>query len=166
MRGTVKADAARFGAGTDNETRNGLQITAPSYNMGARYYTRFAGAPDSVFSKYDGADDYREDIWTRPYMANWLSGGSIFNEANPGLGVTLELYFALHTDAGYTYGDTIYGSLGICTTSFNKGLLGEGHSRDISRDLTDMVLTGLRRDLAPAIGREWIYRGIWDKNYC
>jgi N-acetylmuramoyl-L-alanine amidase len=166
MRGTVNADAVRFGGGTATETRNGLEITAPRYNMGARYYTRFAGAPDSVFSKYDGADDYREDIWTRPYMANWLSGGSIFNEANPGLGVPLELYFALHTDAGYTYGDTIYGSLGICTTSFNKGLLGEGHSRDISRDLTDMVLTGLRRDLAPAIGREWIYRGIWDKNYC
>ena len=166
MRGTVNADAVRFGGGTATETRNGLEITAPRYNMGARYYTRFAGAPDSVFSKYDGADDYREDIWTRPYMANWLSGGSIFNEANPGLGVPLELYFALHTDAGYTYGDTIYGSLGICTTSFNKGLLGEGHSRDISRDLTDMVLTGLRRDLPPAIGREWIYRGIWDKNYC
>ena len=35
-----------------------------------------------------------------------------------------------------------------------------------SRDLTDMVLTGLRRDLEPAIGREWIYRGIWDKSYC
>lgn len=166
MRGTVNADAVRFGGGMAVETRQGLELTAPRYNMGARYYTRFAGAPDSVFSKYDGTDDYREDIWTRPYMANWLSGGSIFNEANPGLGVPLELYFALHTDAGYTYGDSIYGSLGICTTSFNKGLLGEGHSRDISRDLTDMVLTGLRRDLPPAIGREWIYRGIWDKNYC
>ena len=134
--------------------------------MGARYYTRFAGAPDSVYSKYQGDDEYREDIWTRPYMSNWLSGGSVFNQANPGLGVPLELYFALHTDAGYTYGDTLYGSLGICTTDFNKGLLGDGHSRDVSRDLTDMVLTGLRRDLEPAIGREWIYRGIWDKNYC
>ena len=166
MHGTVNADAVRFGGGTAVEEREGLKLTAPRYNMGARYYTRFAGAPDSVFSKYDGDDDYREDIWTRPYMSNWVSGGSIFNKANPGLGVPLELYFALHTDAGYTYGDTLYGSLGICTTDFNKGLLGEGHSRDISRDLTDMVLSGLRRDLPPAIGREWIYRGIWDKNYC
>ena len=166
MHGTVNADAVRFGGGTAVEEREGLELTAPRYNMGARYYTRFAGAPDSVFSKYDGDDDYREDIWTRPYMSNWVSGGSIFNKANPGLGVPLELYFALHTDAGYTYGDTLYGSLGICTTDFNKGLLGDGHSRDISRDLTDMVLSGLRRDLPPAIGREWIYRGIWDKNYC
>ena len=166
MHGTVNADAVRFGGGTATEISHGLEITAPRYNMGARYYTRFAGAPDSIFSKYNGDDEYREDIWTRPYMANWLSGGSIFNKANPGLGVPLELYFALHTDAGYTYGDTLYGSLGICTTDFNNGLLGEGHTRDISRDLTDMVLTGLRRDLEPAIGREWIYRGIWDKNYC
>ena len=166
MHGTINADAVRFGGGTTTETSHGLEITAPRYNMGARYYTRFAGAPDSVFSKYQGNDEYREDIWTRPYMANWLSGGSIFNKANPGLGVPLELYFALHTDAGYTYGDTLYGSLGICTTDFNDGLLGEGHTRDISRDLTDMVLTGLRRDLEPAIGRQWIYRGIWDKNYC
>ena len=166
MHGTVNADAVRFGGGTAHEVREDLELDAPRYNMGARYYTRFAGAPDSIYSKYDGADDYREDIWTRPYMANWLSGGSVFNKANPGLGVPLELYFALHTDAGYTYGDTIYGSLGICTTDFADGVLGEGHSRDISRDLTDMVLTGLRSDLSPAIGREWIYRGIWDKSYC
>ena len=166
MNGTVSADAVRFGGGTSTEVSHGLEITAPSYNMGARYYTRFAGAPDSVYSKYQGDDEYREDIWTRPYVSNWLSGGSIFNQANPGLGVPLELYFALHTDAGYTYGDTLYGSLGICTTDFNDGLLGDGHSRDVSRDLTDMVLDGLRRDLSPSIGREWAYRGIWDKNYC
>ena len=166
MHGTINADAVRFGGGIHTEVSHGLEITAPRYNMGARYYTRFAGAPDSVYSKYQGDDEYREDIWTRPYMANWLSGGSVFNKANPGLGVPLELYFALHTDAGYTYGDTLYGSLGICTTDFNNGLLGEGHTREISRDLTDMVQTGLRRDLEPAIGREWIYRGIWDKNYC
>ena len=165
MNGTVNADAVRFGGGTHTEVSHNLEITAPRYNMGARYYTRFAGAPDSVYSKYQGDDEYREDIWTRPYVSNWLSGGSIFNKANPGLGVPLELYFALHTDAGYTYGDTLYGSLGICTTDFNDGLLGDGHTRDVSRDLTDMVLTGLRRDLEPAIGREWIYRGIWDKNY-
>lgn len=166
MHGTVNADAVRFGGGMATQTREGLTITAPWYNMGSRQYTKFAGAPDSVWAKYDGEDDYREDIWTRPYVANWVSGGSIFNKANAGLEVPLELYFALHTDAGYMRGDTLYGSLGICTTNFNDGLLGEGHSRYISRDLTDMVLSGLRRDLKPAIGRSWAYRGIWDKNYC
>lgn len=166
MHGTVNADAVRFGGGTAFEVRQGLPITAPRYNMGAKYYTRFAGAPDSIFSKYDNEDDYREDIWTRPYMSNWISGGSIFNKANYGLGVPLELYFALHTDAGYTYGDTLVGTLGICTTDFNDKILGEGHSRYLSRDLTDMVLTGLLRDLNAGLDREWVYRGIWDKNYC
>ena len=166
MNGHVSADAVRFGGGTAVESREGLELTAPRYNMGSKYYTRFAGAPDSVTSKYDGSDDYREDIWTRPYMANWLSGGSIFNKANPGLGVPLELYFALHTDAGYAYGDTLVGTLGICTTNFNKQLLGEGHSRYLSRDLTDMVLTGLLEDFNAGLNREWVYRGIWDKNYC
>ena len=166
MHGTVNADAVRFGGGTHTEVSHGLEITAPRYNMGARYYTRFAGTPDSVYSKYQGEDEYREDIWTRPYMANWLSGSSIFNKANPGLGVPLELYFALHTDAGYTYGDTLVGTLGICTTNFNNRILGEGHSRYLSRDLTDMVLTGLLRDLNAGLDREWVYRGIWDKNYC
>lgn len=166
MHGTVNADAVRFGGGTAVEIREGLEIKAPRYNMGAKYYTRFAGAPDSIFNKYNGADDYREDIWTRPYMVNWISGGSVFNKANPGTGVPLELCFALHTDAGYTYGDSLVGTLGICTTNFNKILLGEGHSRYLSRDLTDMVLTGLIEDMNAGLGREWVYRGIWDKNYC
>lgn len=164
--GTVSADAVRFGGGMITESREGHELTAPLYNMGARYYTRFAGAPDSVYNKYEGTDDYRDDIWTRPFMANWISGGSIFNKKTSGLGVPLELYFALHTDAGYNFNDSIYGTLGICTTSFNDGLLGEGHSRDISRDLADMVVTGLKQDLPPAIGVEWDYRGVWDKNYC
>lgn len=166
MPGTVSADAVRFGGGTAVHVREGLEIKAPRYNMGAKYYTRFAGAPDSIFSKYNGADDYREDIWTRPYMVNWLSGGSLFNKANEGLGVPLELCFALHTDAGYTYGDTLVGTLGICTTNFNNRILGEGHTRYLNRDLTDMVLSGLLRDLNAGLGREWVYRGIWDKNYC
>ena len=166
MHGTVNADAVRFGGGTAVEVREGLQLEAPRYNMGAKYYTRFSGAPDSIFNKYDGADDYREDIWTRPYMANWLSGGSIFNQNNPGLNVPLELYFALHTDAGYFHGDTLVGTLGICTTNFNDRILGEGHSRYLSRDLTDMVLTGLIDDLNAGLDRDWVYRGIWDKNYC
>ncbi|MCQ2073492.1 MAG: xanthan lyase [Bacteroidaceae bacterium] len=166
MNGTVNADAVRFGGGTAIECREDNVREMPRYNEGARYYTRFAGAPDSIWLKYDGDDDYREDIWARPYMANWLSGGSVFNKANPGLGVPLELYFALHTDAGYRYGDTLVGPVGICTTSFNDGLLGDGHPREMSRDLTDMVLTGLKSDIEAGTGLHWSNRGIWDSNYC
>ncbi|MBR4842207.1 MAG: xanthan lyase [Bacteroidaceae bacterium] len=165
-RGTVNADAVRFGGGMARETRQGLDVEIERYNIGSKYYTRFAGAPDSIHSKYKGTDDYREDIWTRPYMMNWISGGSVFNTANPGLGVPIELNFALHTDAGYRYGDSIVGSIGICTTDFNKGVLGDGHDRIVSRDLADMVLDGLTRDIKAGTGREWGIRGVWDRNYC
>ena len=66
----------------------------------------------------------------------------------------------------YRYGDTIVGSIGICTTDFNKGLLGDGHDRIVSRDLADMVVDGLIRDIKAGIGRDWGWRGVWDRNYC
>ena len=164
--GMVCADAVRFGGGYSTTTRNKQPANIARYLEGAKYYAEFAGAPDSVFSKYNGADEYREDIWTRPYMANWLSGSSIFNTAQKGLGVPIELAFALHTDAGYYYGDTLTGSLGIHTTRHNDGVLGSGHTRDVSRDFADMILADLQNDITALTGRKWVERGIWDKDYC
>lgn len=168
MEGTVSADAVRFGGGMADISRPGADHTVmPRYNMGAKYYTQYAGAPDTVYNKYNGADEYREDIWARPYMTNWLSGGSVFNTSEPGKGVPLELSFALHTDAGIrTAPDTLIGTLAICTTDPKEGLLGNGDSRDTNRDLADMVLTGVANDLSAATGKEWTYRGIWDRDYC
>lgn len=166
MNGTVSADAVRFGGGTFTETREGVEMTAPAYMFGTKYYGRFAGAPDSVTSYYGNKDDYREDIWSRPLMANWIAGSSAYNDGSEGLGVPVGMYFALHTDAGYRYGDTIHGSLGICTTDFNKGRLSNGESRLRSRDWADMAVSELIRDFKAATGRDWGWRGIWDKNYC
>lgn len=166
MEGTVSADAVRFGGGTFTETREGLTVTAPAFMFGTRYYGRYAGAPDSVTWYYQGQDDYREDIWARPLMANWVAGTSVYNEKNHGLGVPLEMYFALHTDAGYHYGDTLYGSLGICTTDFNDGRLAMNESRLRSRDWADMAVSELIRDFKASTGKDWAWRGIWDKNYC
>ena len=156
----------RFGGGFSTATRENQPSGIARYLEGAKYYAEFAGAPDSVFSKYSGADEYREDIWTRPYMTNWLSGSSIFNTAEKGLGVPIELAFALHTDAGYFYGDTLTGSLGIHTTRHNDGVLGNGHTRDVSRDFADMILYDLKNDITALTGRDWVERGIWDKDYC
>ncbi|MCQ2084212.1 MAG: xanthan lyase [Bacteroidaceae bacterium] len=166
MSGTVSADAVRFGGGMHTETKNGITLTAPLSMFGTKYYGRFAGAPDYVTAYYEGLDDYREDIWARPLMANWLAGTSAYNEKSPGLGVPLEMYFSLHTDAGYRYGDTIHGSLGICTTDYNDGVLATGESRLRSRDWADMAVSELIRDFKAATGRDWGWRGIWDKNYC
>lgn len=54
----------------------------------------------------------------------------------------------LHSDAGFNTDDELVGSLGIYTTDFNDGKLNSGVSRYASRDLTDMVLTGLQRDIS------------------
>lgn len=166
--GTVSADAVRFGGGKATISRPGASdIEMPLYNMGARYYSYYAGAPDTIYNKYNGTDEYREDIWARPFMTNWLSGGSVFNTSEPGLQVPLELSFALHTDAGIRVAhDTLIGTLAICTTDPKEGPLGNGESREINRDLADMVLTGIERDLTHATGKDWTFRGIWDRDYC
>lgn len=164
--GIVCADAVRLGGGYGDEKRGDKASGKARYLEGARYYTRFNGAPDSVFLKYDGKDDYNEDIQSRPRMTNWLSGGSVYNPAERGDNVPIELYLALHTDAGVRLGDSIVGSLGICTTQKKGGILGTGLSRDVSRDLADQVLTGLRRDITAATGRAWTVRGVLDDNYC
>lgn len=168
MEGTVSADAVRFGGGTVQVSRPGLENTVmPWYNMGAKYYTQYAGAPDTIYNKYNGTDEYREDIWARPFMTNWLSGGSVYNTSEKGIGIPLELSFALHTDAGIrTAPDTLIGTLAICTTDPKEGTLGNGESRVVNRDLADMVLTGIERDLTNATGKDWTYRGIWDRDYC
>lgn len=164
--GLICADAVRFGGGIGNEERGGSLSGKARYLEGSRYYAKFSGAPDSVFLKYDGLDDYNEDIQTRPRMTNWLSGGSIFNPTESGANVPIELSFALHTDAGVRLGDSIVGSLGICTTQKKDGILATGLTRDVSRDLADQVLSELKRDIEAASGRPWTIRGVLDGNYC
>lgn len=166
QKGIVCADAVRFGGGFGNEVRGDSISGKARYLEGARYYTKFSGAPDSIYLKYNGLDDYREDIQARPRMTNWLSGRSVFNDSMQGARVPIELSFSLHTDAGYRYGDSIIGSLGIYTTKNKDGLLGSGQSRDVSRDLSDMILSGLKTDIENATGRTWAERGLWDKDYC
>lgn len=165
-RGVVCADAVRFGGGMGNEPRGGSVSGKPRYMEGSRYYTKFAGAPDSVFLKYNGNHDYNEDIQSRPRMTNWLSEGSVYNPGGNGGNVPIELSFALHTDAGVRLGDSIVGSLGICTTQKKDGILATGLTRDVSRDLADQVLTDVRRDIEAATGRKWTVRGVLDDNYC
>lgn len=71
----------------------------------------------------------------------------------------------LHSDAGFKTDDELVGSLGIYTTDFNDGKLNCGISRYASRDLTDMVLTGLQRDIASRFGVQWARRSMWNRNY-
>ena len=65
-----------------------------------------------------GENDYADDINARSNTLNYLSGGSVFNPKEKGLGVPLEMTLALHSDAGYSKTDEIIGSLGIYTTIY------------------------------------------------
>jgi len=170
--GVVCADAVRFGGGMGSVARgvvyDSLSISGmPRYLEGARYWTQYAGFPYEVYGNKNSQHDYNEDINARSLAANVLMGGSAYLPDSVGRGVPLELSFALHTDAGVEPEGTV-GTLGICTTNFNDGLLGNGRlSRFASRDMVDEVMTSVVSDIRRAHPADsaWTRRGIWDRNY-
>lgn len=165
QKGVVCADAVRFGGGMGNIERGGVTSGMPRYLEGARYSAQWAGMPYPVYGGREGKDDMSDDINVRSRMINYLSGGSIFNPKEKGLGIPFEVSMALHSDAGANKEDKIIGSLGIYTTDFNGGQLGAGTSRYASRDLSDILLTQLQRDIRSNYAIDWTRRSLWDRNY-
>ena len=163
--GVVSADAVRFGGGSAIINRgSGDTISTsrlPRYYEGARYHAQWAGFPIERYANYDGTKDYAEDINSRSLVTNYLLGGSAYCPDSVGMRVPIELAFGLHTDAGTREDDTTVGTLGIYTTDYNNGLLGNGAlSRHTSRDLTDMVQTYIKNDIDSLVRR-----AMWNKNY-
>ena len=164
-KGVVSADAVRFGGGMGNIERGGTTSGFPRCLEGARYYAQWAGAPYEVYGTKHDESDYGDDINVRPLMTNWLGGGSVFMPTIKGKKVPLELALAIHSDAGKTNNDyDLIGSLAVCTTEYNEGLLDAGISRQTSKDLARRLLDGLDRDLPPIASR-WARRYLWDRNY-
>lgn len=89
QKGVVCADAVRFGGGMGNIERGGETSGMPRYLEGARYSAQWAGMPYPVYGGREGKDDMSDDINVRSRMINYLSGGSIFNPKDKGLGVPL-----------------------------------------------------------------------------
>ena len=145
--GVVCADAVRFGGGMGNIARGGRTSGLPRYLEGARYSAQWAGMPYEVYAGRKGENDYTDDINTRSNAINYLSGSSVYNPQQSGLGVPLEMTMALHSDAGCSKTDELIGSLGIYTTDFNNGKLNAGTDRYASRDLADILLTDSERYL-------------------
>ena len=164
-KGVVTTDAVRFGGGMGNIVRGETTSGLPRALEGARYYAQWAGAPYNVYSSKGGEDDYSDDINVRSLFANHLAGGSRFVPNKSGLRVPIELSLAVHSDAGYkTDGQSLVGSLSICTTDHNNRRLAAGLSRSASHDFAEQLLSTITHDLQKTYGR-WTRRALWDKNY-
>jgi len=100
-----------------NIVRGGSTSGLPRYLEGSRYSAQWYGMPYEVYGGRKGSNDYIDDINTRANAVNYLSGGSVYNPTEKGLGVPLEMTLALHSDAGFDKEDDIIGSLAICTTT-------------------------------------------------
>ncbi|KAB6339906.1 xanthan lyase, partial [Bacteroides xylanisolvens] len=163
--GVVCADAVRFGGGMGNIARGGRTSRLPRYLEGARYSAQWAGMPYEVYAGRKGENDYTDDINTRSNAINYLSGSSVYNPQQSGLGVPLEMTMALHSDAGCSKTDEFIGSLGIYTTDFNNGKLNAGTDRYASRDLADILLTQIQKDIYSSYSIPWTRRSMWNRNY-
>lgn len=164
-KGVVTTDAVRIGGGMGNISRGGSVSGLPRCLEGARYYAQWAGVPYSIYSLYNGQDDYKDDINSRSLMTNWLAGGSPYAPTKEGKKVPIDLCLAVHSDAGYNPDmRSIYGSLAICTTDFNDGKLDVGVSRSHSRELAEMLLEQSKKDISSRYG-DWTWRDLYDRNY-
>jgi hypothetical protein len=164
----ITADAVKFGGGMGNIARNGFTSQRPRYEEGARYYLQYAGMPDSLVWKLNKDNDYNDDYQSRGEWVNYLVGapsGPAVNRNAKGLGIPVDLSFAFHTDAGVTDNDTVIGTLGIYSTTYDRGAFPGGLSKMASRDLTDLVQSQIVDDLRSAYDGAWTRRGMWDKGY-
>lgn len=168
----ITADAVKIGGGMGNISRgpDSLHLdtipyknqpvtsSKPRYAEGSRYWLQWAGIPDSVYSRTKNKNDYLDDFQSRGFWVNYLK-----NKLN----IPVDLAFALHTDAGFNTGDTIIGTLGICTVTSTqkKDTFPNGSSRWISRDLTDLIQSQIVEDIKLNFYEDWTRRGIWNKSY-
>ena len=161
----ITADAIKIGGGMGNIARSPLEspypIEAetsgyPRFTEAARYWLQWAGIPDSIYSKSAFRNDYQDDIYARPQWVNYLK-----EQAH----IPIDMAFAFHSDAGTTPDDSIIGTLGIYMSKSNDGIYTNRKSREIARDLTDMIQTQILSDVRKVYNPQWSRRGMWNQSY-
>jgi len=165
---TASADAAKFGGGIGNLSRNGKISGKPRFMEASHYYMQFAGFPDSLVWKPNKKDDdYADDYRSLGEWVNYLKGKPFGpkKDTTAGLGIPIDLSLAFHTDAGILGADSVVGTLGIYSTTKNDGFFADGQSRYASRDLTDIVQSQIVGDISFLYNKKWTRRGMWNKQY-
>ena len=136
----------------------------PRFLEGARYWLHWAGFPESVYSSYNGSDDYKDDFTSRGRWVNYLAGGSRVLPNKQGLNIPVDVSFALHSDAGKRSDDSFVGTLGIYYTDGGRSYA-DGTPRSNSRILTDMIMRQVVGDVRRTYEPRWTRRSMWDKSY-
>lgn len=161
----ITADAIKIDGGMGNIARSPLEspypIEAetsgyPRFTEAARYWLQWAGIPDSIYSKSAFRNDYQDDIYARPQWVNYLKEQTH---------IPIDMAFAFHSDAGTTPDDSIIGTLGIYMSKSNDGIYTNRKSREIARDLTDMIQTQILSDVRKVYNPQWSRRGMWNQSY-
>ena len=159
----VTADAVRFGGGIgkvqrgkgDEPDSTWTVSGMPSYTEGALYWMQWAGAPQSLWEKWDG--DYTRDYAGRGAWVKWMKDD---------LGVPIDLSLALHTDAGLTPNDSTIGTLAIYTLlEKNSRKFANKQDRMASRFLGDCIQTELTDMIRGSYDSTWRRRQLWDRSY-
>lgn len=136
----------------------------PRFLEGARYWLQWAGFPEYIYSPYHGSNDYKDDYTSRGHWVNYLAGGSRVLPDREGLGLPVDVTFALHSDAGKRSDDSFVGTLGIYFTQ-NGDSYKDGTPRINSRMLTDIVMQQITKDIRSEWEPSWNRRSMWDKSY-
>lgn len=160
----VTADAVKIGGGMGNIGRPDIS-NYPRFTEGARYWMQWAGVPDSIYSPFNGRNDYKDDYSCRGRWVNWLAGGSQSCPLEQGINIPIDLSFAFHSDAGTTRNDSVIGTLGIYYSHSYNGLLGNGASRELCKDLTDKVQSSIINDIRTLYEPNWRSRGSINEAY-
>jgi hypothetical protein len=167
----VSGDAVRFGGGMGIVEREGTTSKRPKFTEGARYWMQFAGMPDSItYNLNNNSDDYKDDYQSRAEYGNYLFGAPFSPNKNrnvKGLGITMDLSLAFHTDAGITRNDTAIGTLMIYTITGldTQNVFPDGVSRLANRDLSDIVQTQIVEDIRTGYDSAWTRRQLMNANY-
>ena len=159
----VTADAVRFGGGIGKVLRGAGEEPdstwtvsgMPSYTEGALYWMQWAGAPQELWTKWDG--DYTRDYAGRGAWVKWMKDT---------LGIAVDLSLALHSDAGLTPNDSTVGTLAIYTLQEkNSRKFRNGQDRMASRFLGDCIQTELTDMIRTGWDSTWRRRQLWDRSY-